>query len=245
MIDKQGEKWYHRATKKERMLDMKEWIQSVRTGEQKQVSREDCPPIGILCNGFECLGDCPIWKKVEKSNGYNSCRDWMMDHWEEGLKLLEWEKVEGEKVEDVDMKQETIKQRESEHDYFLMRHLGVGYRERFHVEGTDGVYYVGVAGRLFRVYDEEMGGKREIENGQVLYNLLEHPEKVRKIRLTEEHREYLEAVMKVLPEVQWVKRDGGWLLFGTEDAVLLTRVGEDWEELGEGKEIEMEELLGK
>lgn len=237
---------YHRATKKERMLNMKEWIQSVRTGERKQVSREDCPPMGVLCNGFVCLGDCPIWKKVEESNyEYNSCRDWMVDHWEEGLKLLEWEKVEGEKVEDVDMKQETIKQKESEHDYFLMRHLGVGYRERFQVEGTDGVYYVGVAGRLFRVYDGEMGRKREIEGGQVLYNLLEHPEKVRKIRLTEEHREYLEAVMKVLPEVQWVKRDGGWLLFGTEDAVLLTRIGEEWGELEEGEKMEVEELLGE
>lgn len=219
---------------------MKEWIQSVKTGEREQVSREDCPPMGVLCNGFECLGDCPIWKKVEESNGYNSCRDWIMDHWEEGLKLLRWEKVE-----DVDMKQETIKQKESEHDYFLMRHLGVGYRERFHVEGTDGVYYVGVAGRLFRVYDGEGNGKREIEGGQVLYSLLEHPEKVRKIGLTEEHREYLEAVMKVLPEVQWVKRDGGWLLLGKENMVLLTRDGEDWGELGKGKKMDIKELLGR
>ena len=214
---------------------MKEWIQSVRTGEQKQVSREDCPPMSVLCNGFECLGDCPIWKKVEESNyEYNSCRDWMMNHWDEGLKLLGWKKVEspdgnGEKEDKV----------AREPDYFLMRHLGVGFRERFQVKGTDGVYYVGLGGRLYRVH------KREIENGQVLYDLLEHPEKVRKIRLTEEHREYLEAVMKVLPEVQWVKRDGGWLLLGEENVVLLTRVGEDWEELGEGKKMEMRELLGK
>ena len=72
---------YHRATKKERMLDMKEWIQSVKTGKQKQVSKEDCPPMGVLCNGFVCLGDCPIWKKVEESGyEYNSCRQWMLDH---------------------------------------------------------------------------------------------------------------------------------------------------------------------
>ena len=215
-------------------MDMKEWIQSARTGEQKQVSREDCPPMSVLCNGFECLGDCPVWKKVEKSNGYNSCRGWMKDHWEEGLELLEWKKVEspegnGEKEDKVDR----------ELDYFLMRHLGVGFRERFQVEGMDGMYYVGLGGRLYRVH------KREIENGQVLYDLLEHPEKVRKIGLTEEHREYLEAVMKVLPEVQWVKRDGGWLLLGTEDAVLLTRVDEVWGELGEGEKMEIEELLGK
>ena len=221
---------------------MKEWIQSVRTGEQRQVSREDCPPMSVLCNGFECLGDCPIWKKVEESNyEYNSCRDWMVDHWEEGLKLLGWKKVEspegnGEKEDKV----EALK-----YDYFLMRHLGVGYRERFQVEGTDGVYYVGVAGRLFRVYGGEGNGKREIEGGQVLYLLLEHPEKVRKIGLTEEHREYLEAVMKVLPEVQWVKRDGGWLLLGKESLVLLTRAGEDWGELEEGEKMEIRELLGE
>ena len=215
---------------------MKEWIQSVRTGEQKQVSREDCPPMSVLCNGFECLGDCPIWKKVEESGyEYNSCRQWMLDHWEEGLELLEWKKVEspegnGEKEDKVEA---------PKYDYFLMRHLGVGFRERFQIEGTDEVYYVGLGGRLYRVH------KREIENGQVLYDLLEHPEKVRKIGLTEEHREYLEAVMKVLPEVQWVKRSGGWLLLGEENVVLLTRVGEDWEELGEGKEREIRELLGK
>ena len=215
---------------------MKEWIQSVRTGEQRQVSREDCPPMSVLCNGFECLGDCPIWKKVEAScHKYNSCRHWMKDHWEEGLKLLEWKKVESpEGNEEKENKGEVLK-----YDYFLMRHLGVGFRERFQIEGTDEVYYVGLGGRLYRVH------KREIENGQVLYDLLEHPEKVRKIGLTEEHREYLEAVMKVLPEVQWVKRDGGWLLLGKEDVVLLTRAGEAWEELGEGKKMEMEALLGK
>ena len=65
-----------------------------------------------------------------------------------------------------------------------MWHLGVGFRERFQVEGTDEVYYVGLGGRLYRVH------KREIENGQVLYDLLEHPEKVRKIGLTEERREH-------------------------------------------------------
>ena len=102
-----------------------------------------------------------------------------------------------------------------EPDYFLMRHLGVGYRERFQVDGTDGVYYVGVAGRLFRVYDGEGNGKREIEGGQVLYLLLAHPEKVRKIGLTEEHREYLEAVQKGPPAVPRGKREGGWVLFGT------------------------------
>ena len=230
---------------------MKEWIQSVKTGKQKQVSKEDCPPMGVLCNGFECLGDCPIWKKVEESNyEYNSCRDWMVDHWEEGLKLLEWEKVEGEKVEDVNMKQETIKQKETkqgvpEHDYFLMRHLGVGFRERFQIEDTDGVYHVGSGGRLFRVYDEEGSRKRKIMNGQVLYTLLEHPEKVRKIRLTEEHREYLEAVKRVFPEVRWVKRDGDWLLLGKENVILLTRAGEKWGELREGEKMGMEELLGK
>ena len=138
-----------------------------------------------------------------------------------------------------------VEQGNSEYDYFLMRHLGVGYRERFQIEGTDGVYYVGVAGRLFRIYDGEGRGKREIENGQVLYTLLEYPERVRKIGLTKEHREYLEAVLKVIPEVRWVKLDGGWLLFGKENVVLLTRVGEDWVELEEGKEMEIKELLGK
>ena len=87
---------------------MKEWIQSVKTGEQKQVSREDCPPMRVLCNGFEYLEDCPTWKRFEESNyKHNSCRGWMMDHWEEGLKLLEWKKVEspegnGEKEDKVD-----------------------------------------------------------------------------------------------------------------------------------------------
>lgn len=224
-------------------VEEKNLFRNVRTGEEKQISREDCPPMGVLCNGFVCIGDCPIWKKVEESNyEYNSCRDWMVDHWEEGLKLLEWEKVESPEQGNGE-KEDKVKA--PEYGYFLMRHLGVGFRERFQIENTDGVFYVGVAGRLFRVYDEGGRRKREIENGQVLYLLLEHPEKVRKIGLTEEHREYLEAVMKVLPEVQWVKRDGGWLLFGNDKLVLLSRENRGWEELKDGEKRDVRELLGE
>lgn len=225
----------------------KNLFRNVRTGEETSFDREYFI-MGELCWGVKC-DDCPVGEKV-KDEICSGCTEWMRNHWEEGLELLGWKKVEDEEVKDVDMKQETIKQGEikqetPKHDYFLMRHLGVGFRERFQVEGTDGVYHVGIAGRLFRVYDEEGSGKREIEGGQVLYTLLEHPEKVRKIRLTEEHREYLEAVMKVLPEVRWVKLDGGWLLFGDDKLVLLSRENRDWEELRDGEKRDIREWLGK
>lgn len=205
----------------------------VKNGEKKLISRTDFPAMSELCEGFMC-SDCPVWKQWEKS-GYNSCREWLLKNWDEGLRMLGWEKVE------------SLEQKESqeaqEPDYFLMRHLGVGYRERFYVDGTEGVYYVGVAGRLFRVYDGEEARKREIEAGQVLYLLLEHPERVRKIELTEEHREYLEAVKRVFPEVGWVKREGGWLLFGDASVVLLSREEKGWDELEEGEKVEVEKLL--
>ena len=239
-------------------VEEKNLFQNVRTGKESLFSREHFL-MSELCQGF-LYDDCPVKKRVEEDK-FEGCADWMMEHWEEGLELLGWkkmeedeemseqEKVEQKKTEQKEVKQEEsdwgeVKQGNSEHDYFLMRHLGVGYRERFQVEGTDGVYHVGVAGRLFRVYDEEGSRKREIVDGQVLYTLLEHPERVKK-GLTAKHREYLEAVLKVFPEVRWVKRDGGWLLFGKEGVVLLTRVGEDWEELKDGEERDVRELLGE
>lgn len=220
-------------------VEEKNLFRNVRTGKEISFSREHFI-MGELCWGLQC-SECPIKKEVE-DDIYAGCMEWIMDHWEEGLKLLEWKKVENPEQGNGEKE---VKVEAPEYDYFLMRHLGVGFRERFQVEGTDGVYHVGLGGRLFRVYDEEESGKREIEGGQVLYTLLEHPEKVRKIRLTEEHREYLEAVMKVFPEVRWVKLDGGWLLFGDDKLVLLSRENRDWEELKDGEERDVRELLGK
>ena len=244
-----------KGEKMEKMKDEEEvvWIENMKSGERKKVERGYVPMI-LLCGDSVCSG-CPVWRKTEQA-GLGCCIDWMKEHWEEGLGLLGWKKVEEdedmgeqEEVEQKEVKQEgsewgESEQGNSEYDYFLMRHLGVGYRERFHVEGTEGVYHVGVAGRLFRVYDRDGSRKRKIEDGQVLYTLLEHPERVRK-GLTVEHREYLEAVVKIFPEVQWVKRDGGWLLFGDDKLMLLSRENRDWEELKDGEERDVRELLGE
>lgn len=212
-------------------------VKNTETGNVVEINPENIM-VTQLCYGKACT-DCPLKN--------HDCTGWAREHLDEALKMFGFEKVEDVKQEDEwGNEQETSESNSGlEPNYFLMRHLGVGYRERFQIEGTDGVYYVGVAGRLFRVYDKEGSRKREIENGQVLYTLLEYPERVRKIGLTKEHREYLEAVLKVLPEVQWVKRDGGWLLFGKENVVLLAREKEGWEELKDGKERDVRELLGK
>lgn len=234
-------------------VEEKNLFRNTKTGKEILCSKDHFLMTGF-CREVRC-DDCSVRKRVEE-DGFGSCVEWMREHWEEGLALLGWRMVEEdedmgeqEEVEQKEVKQEgsewgESEQGNSEYDYFLMRHLGVGYRERFQIEGTEGVYHVGVAGRLFRVYDRDGSRKREIVDGQVLYTLLEHPERVRK-GLTAEHREYLEAVMKVFPEVRWVKRDGGWLLFGSDKLVLLSRENRDWEELKDGEERDVRELLGK
>ena len=225
-----GEQRENGEQKMEKMEKMK--IRHKESGQTVEINPEDVLATQ-LCFREHC-GSCPL-------NGYD-CTEWVSEHLNEALKIFGFEKVGDAKLEEAE--KEDNKQETSEYDYFLMRHLGVGYRERFQVEGTDGVYHVGVAGRLFRVYDRDGSRKREIVDGQVLYTLLEHPERVKK-GLTAEHREYLEAVMKVFPEVQWVKRDGGWLLFGSDKLVLLSRENRDWEELKDGEERDVRELLGK
>ena len=235
MVEEKKEDGEQREDGEQKMEKMK--IRHKESGQTVEINPEDVLATQ-LCFRENCMS-CPL-------DGYD-CTEWVSEHLDEALKIFGFEKVGDAKLEEVkkeEIEQETCENEICENNYFLMRHLGVGYRERFQVEGTDGVYYVGVAGRLFRVYDRDGSRKREIEDGQVLYTLLEHPERVRK-GLTAEHREYLEAVLKVLPEVRWVKRDGDWLLFGKKNVVLLTRVGEEWEELGKGEKRYVRELLGE